>query len=148
MTEIPADFLPPLPKTDTSSRFYRNITTMCADIAYILSQFYDPNQVKNTPSLEKAAESPMSYVYLDFNLSHGDTIMFGVVCKGVENFCDEKFRVGLETYLVKEIGLAVAVPRKDWGRIISDLDNPKSNMWLFHIAIPAEYTSIKRGFIE
>ena len=148
MLDITADFQSSVPKTDTSSKFYKNIELMCADLADTLSTFYCSPQNADTPFIDPAKKAPMSYVYLDFNMSHGDTIMFGVVCKGVENFNHETFRANLEAHLTKEIGLAVAVPRKDWGRIISDLDNPNSNMWLFHVAFPAEYTSIKRGFIE
>ncbi len=142
-TEIPETYqAPPLPTTDTSSKFYTNIRAMCDDIEEILSDFYVPNHSVDLP------KSPISYVYCDFGMSHAETIMFGIVCKGVENFGDEKFRAGLEAHLIKEIGLAISVPRKDWGRIVSDLANPNSNMWLFHIAIPAEYTSVKLGFIE
>ncbi len=156
-TEIPENFqAPPLPGTDTSSKFYTNIQGMCDDLADMLSEFYQPKlhagirsgQIEEGSLLAEAAKKPICYVYADFGMSHTETIMFGVICKGVENFNDEKFRAGLEAHLVKEIGLAVAVPRKDWGRIVSDLANPNNNMWLFHIAIPAEYTAVKLGFIE
>ncbi len=156
-TEIPKTFQAPLlPGTDISSKFYTNIQEMCADLAAMLSEFYHPKlhagmssgQIEEGSVLAVAAQKPICYVYADFGMSHGETLMFGVVCKGVENFNDETFRARLEAHLIKEIGLAVSIPRKDWGRIVSDLANPNNNMWLFHIAIPAEYTSVKLGFIE